>query len=141
MDEEPMDRSKQFFLKHNTNTTRATIDDIEYRVDVNTMERQEGRNFQLNEIGCVRITTAKTLFFDSYKDNRATGAFILIDPITNNTSAVGMIIRPLEEGEINVLDVPTLNLPALGIGSEHYEAIDKAVKELNKQGIEVKVIR
>lgn len=141
MDEEPMDRSKQFFLKHNTNTTRASIDDIEYRVDVNTMERQEGRDFQLNEIGCVRITTAKTLFFDSYKDNRATGAFILIDPITNNTSAVGMIIRPLEEGEINVLDVPTLNLPALGIGSEHYEAIDKAVKELNKQGIEVKVIR
>ena len=141
MDEEPMDRSKQFFLKHNTNTTRASIDDIEYRVDVNTMERQEGRDFQLNEIGCVRITTAKTLFFDSYKKNRATGAFILIDPITNNTSAVGMIIRPLEEGEINVLDVPTLNLPALGIGSEHYEAIDKAVKELNKQGIEVKVVK
>ena len=139
MDEEPMDRTKQFFLKHNTNTTRASIDDIEYRVDVNTMERQEGRDFQLNEIGCVRITTAKTLFFDAYKQNRATGAFILIDPITNNTSAVGMIIRPLEEGEINVLDVPTLNLPALGIGQEHYEAIDKAVKELSRQGIEIKV--
>ena len=141
MDEEPMDRTKQFFLKHNTNTTRATIDNVEYRVDVNTMERQEGRDFQLNEIGCVRITTAKTLYFDAYKQNRATGAFILIDPITNNTSAVGMIIRPLEEGEINVADIPTLDLPALGIAPEHYEAIDKAVKELSKQGIEVKVVK
>ena len=105
------------------------------------MERLEGRDFKLNEIGSVRITTAKTLFFDSYKENRATGAFILIDPITNNTSAVGMIVRPLEESETNVADVPTLDLPKLGINAEHYEAIDRAVAELSKQGIEVKVIR
>ena len=141
MDEEPMDRGKQFFLKHNTNTTRATIESVEYRVDVNTMEQLEGRDFKLNEIGCVRITTAKTLFFDSYKDNRATGAFILIDPITNNTSAVGMIVRPLEEGETNELAVPTLDLKALGIPAEHYPSIEKAVAELSKQGLEVKVIK
>ena len=141
MDEEPMDRGKQFFLKHNTNTTRATIESVEYRVDVNTMEQLEGRDFKLNEIGCVRITTAKTLFFDSYKDNRQTGAFILIDPITNNTSAVGMIVRPLEEGETNELAVPTLELKALGIPAEHYPSIEKAVAELSKQGLEVKVIK
>lgn len=141
MDEEPMSRSKQFFLKHNTNTTRATIDSLEYRIDVNTMERLEGRDFKLNEIGCVRITTAKTLFFDSYKDNRATGAFILIDPITNNTSAVGMILRPLEGDEANVADVPTLDLPHLGIAPEHYGAIECAVKELERQGLEVKIIK
>ncbi|MBP5393502.1 MAG: sulfate adenylyltransferase subunit CysN, partial [Bacteroidaceae bacterium] len=91
MDEELMDRSKQFFLKANTNTTRATISAIDYRIDVNTMEKLEGKDFKLNEIGQVQITTAKTLFFDAYKQNRATGAFILIDPITNNTCAVGMI--------------------------------------------------
>ena len=141
MDEEPMDRGKQFFLKHNTNTTRATIESVEYRVDVNTMEQLEGRDFKLNEIGCVRITTAKTLFFDSYKDNRQTGAFILIDPITNNTSAVGMIVRPLEEGETNELAVPTLELKSLGIPAEHYPSIEKAVAELSKQGLEVKVIK
>ena len=141
MDEEPMDRSKQFFLKHNTNTTRATLDSIQYRVDVNTMEKLPGQDFLLNEIGCVRITTAKTLFFDSYKDNRATGAFILIDPITNNTSAVGMIVRPLQEDETQQEDIPTLNLPALGIAPEHYEAIECAVKELIRQGLEVKVIK
>ncbi|MCR4921575.1 MAG: sulfate adenylyltransferase subunit CysN [Bacteroidaceae bacterium] len=141
MDEEPMDRGKQFFLKHNTNTTRATIDSLQYRVDVNTMERLEGRDFRLNEIGCVRITTAKTLFFDAYTKNKATGAFILIDPITNNTSAVGMIVRPLEMEDINQADVPTLDLPYLGIGKEHYEAIDRAVKELSQQGLEIKVIK
>ena len=140
MDEEPMDCHKQFFLKHNTNTTRATIDDISYRIDVNTMEHLEGADFRLNEIGCVRITTAKTLFFDAYARNKATGAFILIDPITNNTSAVGMIIRPLEAEEVGQSDVPTLNLPCLGIGPEHYEAVDKAVKELSRQGLEINVI-
>lgn len=141
MDEEPMNRSKQFFLKHNTNTTRATIDDVLYRVDVNTMEQLQGLDLKLNEIGCVNITTAKTVFFDAYKQNKATGAFILIDPITNNTSAVGMIICPLEMEDINKEDVPTLNLKTLGIGEECYEAIDKAVRELSRQGLEIKVIR
>ncbi len=141
MDEEPMDRGKQFFLKHNTNTTRATVDSVQYRVDVNTMEHLDGADFRLNEIGCVRITTAKTLFFDAYSKNKATGAFILIDPITNNTSAVGMIMRPLEMEDINQADVPTLDLPHLGIESEHYDAIEKAVKELSRQGLEIKLIK
>ena len=141
MDEEPMDRGKQFFLKHNTNTTRATIDAIQYRVDVNTMEHLEGADFRLNEIGCVRITTAKTLFFDAYAKNKATGAFILIDPITNNTSAVGMIMRPLEMEDINQADVPTLDLPRLGIAPDHYGAIDTAVRELARQGLEIKVVK
>ena len=141
MDEEPMNRGKQFFLKHNTNTTRATIDDVLYRVDVNTMEQLPGEDFKLNEIGCVRITTAKTLFFDAYKQNKATGAFILIDPITNNTSAVGMIIRPLEMDDINKAELPTLDLKKLGIGEECYEAIEKAVKELSRQGLEIKVVK
>ena len=137
MDEEPMDRGKQFFLKANTNTTRATISAIDYRIDVNTMEQLPGADFKLNEIGQVQITTAKTLFFDAYKKNRATGAFVLIDPITNNTCAVGMIEKPLAEEDLQVEDLPTLDLPKLGIAPEHYEAIEKAVKELSKQGLEI----
>lgn len=142
MDEEPMDRKKQFFLKHNTNTTRATLTQIMYKVDVNTMQHLEGTDFKLNEIGKVHITTAKTLFFDSYSKNKATGAFILIDPITNNTCAVGMICNSLEEKDINqACDIPTLNLPKLGITSDHYEAIETAVKDLYRQGIEIKIIK
>ena len=139
--EEPMDRNKQFFLKANTNTTRATISAIDYRIDVNTMEHLPGQDFKLNEIGQVQITTAKTLFFDPYTKNRATGAFILIDPITNNTCAVGMIEKQLDEAELLHEDLPTLDLPKLGIGPEHYQAIETAVKELSRQGIEVKVKR
>ncbi len=142
MDEEPMDRKKQFFLKHNTNTTRATLTQIMYKVDVNTMQHLEGTDFKLNEIGKVHITTAKTLFFDLYSKNKATGAFILIDPITNNTCAVGMICNALEEKDINqACDIPTLNLPKLGITSDHYEAIETAVKDLYRQGIEIKIIK
>ena len=142
MDEEPMDRKKQFFLKHNTNTTRATLTQIMYKVDVNTMQHLEGTDFKLNEIGKVHITTATTLFFDSYSRNKATGAFILIDPITNNTCAVGMICNALEEKDINqACDIPTLNLPKLGITSDHYEAIETAVKDLYRQGIEIKIIK
>ena len=140
MDEEPMDTSKQFFLKHNTNTTRATIAAIRHKVDVNTLEHKGGESpFQLNEIGQVDILTAKTLFFDSYAKNRQTGAFILIDPITNNTSAVGMILEPLDEHALENDLIPTLDLKKLGIGPEHHEAIDIVVKELARQGLEIKV--
>lgn len=137
MDEEPMNRNKQFFLKIGTNTTRATINTVDYRIDINTMEQLEGKDFCLNEIGQVQITTAKTLFFDDYKQNRATGAFILIDPITNNTCAVGMIEKPINEEELLSEDLPTLDLKKLGIEPEHYEAIELAAKELSRQGIEI----
>ncbi|MBR1683227.1 MAG: sulfate adenylyltransferase subunit CysN [Bacteroidaceae bacterium] len=139
MDEEPMDTGKQFFLKHNTNTTRATICALRNRVDVNTLEEKPGQPFHLNEIGQVDILTAKTLFFDAYTQNRQTGSFILIDPITNNTSAVGMILAPLDESALENDLVPTLDLKRLGISEEHYDAIDAAVKDLSRQGIEVKV--
>lgn len=141
MDEEPMDRKKQFYLKHNTNTTRATIDQIAYKVDVNTMEQSPAEFFKLNEIGRVQITTAKALFFDAYSKNKATGSFILIDPITNNTSAVGMIIGPTDVADIEHEDIPELNLPKLGIAPEHYDAIEKAVKDLSRQGIAINIIK
>lgn len=139
MDEEPMDMGKQFFLKHNTNTTRATISSIRNRIDVNTLEQKSGVPFQLNEIGQVDILTAKTIFFDAYSANRQTGAFILIDPITNNTSAVGMILAPLDESALENDLLPTLDLPKLGITPEHYKAIETAVRDLARQGLEVKV--
>ncbi len=141
MDEEPMDRNKHFYLKHNTNTTRATVGEICYQVDVNTMEQRPADGFRLNEIGKVHITPAKPIFFDAYQKNRATGSFILIDPITNNTSAVGMIIGPVDAKENDVERLPELNLPKLGIGKEHYEAIEKAVKDLGRQGLAIEIIK
>ena len=150
MDEEPMDVNKSFFIKQTTNTSRTHIDSIKYKVDVNTMEHLSLENgkltketvpLQLNQIARVVLTTAKELFFDPYQKNKATGSFILIDPISNNTSAVGMIIDRVEDKEMHLSGtLPVLDLPKLGIAPEHYEAIRKAVKDLERQGLEVKVI-
>lgn len=141
MDEEAMDVNKHFYIKQTTNTTRAHIDSIRYKVDVNTMEHSEVSFLNLNEIGRVVFTTAKPLFFDSYKRNKACGSFILIDPITNNTSAVGMIIDRVDSKDMHTEDIPELDLKKLGIGEEHYEAIEKVCKELDRQGIAVKVTK
>ena len=97
MDEQPMKPGQHYFIKHTTNMLRAQIDEIAYRVDINTLDQSKIDYFKLNEIGRVRMTTSQPLLFDPYKENRSTGAFILIDPITNNTSAVGMIIGRAEE--------------------------------------------
>jgi bifunctional enzyme CysN/CysC len=96
MDEDPMDISTQFFLKQTTNTTRARIDMLRHKVDVNTLEKSEVEKLTLNEIGRAIFTTAKPLFFDPYKKNKNTGSFVLIHPVTNNTVAVGMILDKLE---------------------------------------------
>jgi len=140
MDEEPMDVAKSFYLKHTTNTSRCRIDHFAYRIDVNTLATSPVESLKLNEIGRATLVTSKELFFDSYAQNKPTGAFILIDPITNNTSCVGMIIAPTSEAELHTSDaLPTLNLPQLGIQPEHYEAIEKAVAALRRQGLEIKV--
>ena len=135
MDEEPMDVNKSFFIKQTTNLSRTRIDNIRYKVDVNTMEKLSLENgrltketlpMQLNQIARVVLTTAKELFFDPYQANKATGSFILIDPITNNTSAVGMIIDRVEDKDMHISEeLPVLDLPKLGIAPEHYEAIEK----------------
>jgi bifunctional enzyme CysN/CysC len=100
MDEEPMDNSTQFFLKHTTNTTRARIDIIRYKVDVNNLKKIPIEKLYLNEIGRAVITTAKPLFFDPYIKNKSTGSFILIDPVSNNTVAVGMILDKMSADEL-----------------------------------------
>jgi bifunctional enzyme CysN/CysC len=80
-----------YIMKHTTRYVKAYISKIIYKIDVNTLHREQADAFGLNEIGRVEITTASPVFFDPYKINRATGSFILIDPVTNNTVAGGMI--------------------------------------------------
>lgn len=149
MDEEQMDMEKSFFLKQTTNTSRTRIDSIKYKVDVNTMEHLSVDNgklakadvpMQLNQIAHVVLTSSKELFFDPYTTNKATGAFILIDPITNNTSAAGMIIGRVEDKDMHsTMEIPVLDLPKLGIAPEHYDAIERAVKALERQGYAIEI--
>jgi bifunctional enzyme CysN/CysC len=92
MEEDVLDKSKQFLLKQTTQKVKARIDDIRYKVDVNTLQRSDSDDLELNQIGRCVITVSRPLLFDSYRKNRQSGSFILIDPLTHNTSAVGMII-------------------------------------------------
>nr|WP_321487055.1 sulfate adenylyltransferase subunit CysN [uncultured Draconibacterium sp.] len=101
MEEEDMNLSTQFYIKHANNNTKARIDEIKYKVDVNTLEKSNIEKFKLNEIGRVVITTTKPLYFDPYKKNKQTGSFILIDPVTHNTVAVGMIIDKLGSNSLS----------------------------------------
>lgn len=91
VNEEPMHPRGSYWLQHSTRQVRAFLQDLNYRINVDTMHREAADILQLNEIGRVQITTTQPLFFDSYQINRATGSFILIDPHTNNTVAAGMI--------------------------------------------------
>jgi bifunctional enzyme CysN/CysC/sulfate adenylyltransferase subunit 1 len=80
-----------YLLKHTTRTVRARLKQILHRVDVNTLDHIPASALQVNDIAAATIETTLPLFFDSYRQNRTTGSFILIDPITNATAAAGMI--------------------------------------------------
>lgn len=83
----------KFIIRHTTKETKAIVEKISYKVDVNTLRKVEDvSDFSLNEIGRVSLRTAAPLFYDSYNKNRQTGSFILVDPGTNETVAAGMII-------------------------------------------------
>jgi len=87
----PGEPNKTYLLKHATQTVPAEIRRIRHRVDINTLENVQAEKLELNEIAAVIMETRRPLYFDSYKKNRAMGAFILIDPISNLTVGAGMI--------------------------------------------------
>jgi bifunctional enzyme CysN/CysC len=92
MGEQPMQPGNRYVLKHSTNHTAATVMDLRYRMNVNTLRREAAESLALNEIGRVRVETMRPLFWDPYTRNRTTGAFILIDRLTNATVGAGMIV-------------------------------------------------
>jgi sulfate adenylyltransferase subunit 1 len=91
MDEEPFIVGKSYLFKRASTVTSAVVEGIDYRVDVNTQVRHVAHELGLNDIGSVRLVLGSPLVFDTYEENRQTGGFILIDKITNNTVAAGMI--------------------------------------------------
>jgi len=95
MNDRPLEVGNRYAIKHTTRSTRAVIDDLRYRIDVNTLHRDEAAvSLRLNEMGRVHLRTSKPLLVDEYRLNRQTGSFILIDETTNDTVAAGMIVGP-----------------------------------------------
>lgn len=84
----------KYIIRHTTNETKAMIQSVEYKVNVNTLHKSEDdTEFGLNDIGKIKFRTSTPLVYDRYRRNRSTGSFILIDPNTNETVAAGMISR------------------------------------------------
>ena len=93
MAEAPLEPGKQYLVKQTTRTTPGIISTLRYRMDVNTLHKhEEAERLELNEIGRVVVELARPIAFDPYKKNRGTGAFVVIDRITNNTVGAGMIL-------------------------------------------------
>ena len=89
--EHDLDTSRQYILQHTSRTTRAYVDEVLYRIDVNTLHRDDADSLALNEIGRVKVTVANPIFFDPYDRNRETGGFVIIDPHDFRTVGAGMI--------------------------------------------------
>jgi sulfate adenylyltransferase large subunit len=96
MHEDPLVVGRTYMAKHTTRTVRATVRAIRYRVDVNSLEHEAADRLEMNEIAEVEFETNLPLFFDAYRDNRWTGALILIDGVTNATVGAGMIVAAVE---------------------------------------------
>ncbi|MGO9822442.1 MAG: sulfate adenylyltransferase subunit CysN [Solirubrobacteraceae bacterium] len=92
MSEQPMQPRGRYTIKHTTRNARAIVDQVEYRVDVNTLDHAPAQQLALNEIGRVHVRCSSELVVDTYARNRTTGSFILIDETTNDTVAAGMIV-------------------------------------------------
>ncbi len=98
MDEQPLQLSRKYLLKHTTHTVRSMIRKVNYRVDTDTLTRDDTAGMlQLNEIGRLSIRTTAPLLFDAYERNRYTGGFTLIDEVTHRTVAAGMICEPAKK--------------------------------------------
>ncbi len=91
LSEEPLDLRRKYWLKHTTRQVAAKVTGIESLLDINTQQRQEGGELKLNGIGRIALTVQQPLAADGYDQMRATGSFILIDEISHQTVAAGMI--------------------------------------------------
>jgi sulfate adenylyltransferase subunit 1 len=92
LSETPLSPARTYIVRHTTRESKAKIGAIQYKVDVNTLEQQPTADLKMNDIARLTFKLAQPLMVDSYKTNRATGAFIVIDESTNNTVGAGMIV-------------------------------------------------
>jgi sulfate adenylyltransferase large subunit len=91
MHERALDPNKSYFIKHTSQMTRMQVDKVHCKVDLTTLKEVSAATLELNDIGKLRITCHRPLFCDAYLHNRSTGAFVIVDALTNSTVGAGMI--------------------------------------------------
>src|SRR5690606_25171280 len=88
----PLDKNKTYLIKHAHRSVRGQFAALEWRLNLDTLAQEPAEQFAVNDIGRVRLSCTQALYADAYKNNHATGAFIVVDTLTNNTVAAGMIL-------------------------------------------------
>jgi sulfate adenylyltransferase subunit 1 len=91
MSDEPLDLRRKYWIKHGTRQTGAKVTSVDSVLDINTQQRHSADGLKLNDIARITVNVQQPLAADAYADIRATGAFILIDEVTHQTVAAGMI--------------------------------------------------
>jgi bifunctional enzyme CysN/CysC len=100
MSERPLDRRRRYLVKHTTRSAMVGGVDVRYRIDVETLRRDESADtLELNDLGRVRLELSSPLVFDSYRRNRTTGSLIVVDEATNETVAAAVILDTVLDGE------------------------------------------
>ena len=98
MNQQPLKSGKKYYLKHGTQTVQVMVSSLESRIDIRTYEPQSDPvELAMNDIGEVRLRTAKPLVYDGYTTNRLTGSFVLVEQGSNATVAAGMLQPPIEQ--------------------------------------------
>ena len=105
MHAQPLAVGKNYLVKQTSRQVRSKITKIVHRVDIQSLEPEPAEQVQMNDIATVELETSSPLFFDAYRQNRTTGSFIIIDPLTNATLGAGMIQAPLS-GSVDALPSP-----------------------------------
>jgi sulfate adenylyltransferase large subunit len=94
---QPLEIGRAYLIKHCARQVRCKANLIRHRQNINTLKPEAAERLEINDIGAVELETSRPLFFDPYQENRTTGSFILIDPLTNATLGAGMIRESLSE--------------------------------------------
>ncbi|MEO5322102.1 sulfate adenylyltransferase subunit CysN [Mesorhizobium sp. CC13] len=98
-DEKALLPGRSYILRTETDQASATVTDLKYRINVNDFAHEAAKSLEMNEVGVCNISSQSPVAFDGFADNRTTGAFILIDRISNATVGAGMILHPLRRAE------------------------------------------
>ncbi|QKC65745.1 sulfate adenylyltransferase subunit CysN [Mesorhizobium loti] len=98
-DEHALLPGRSYILRTETDQTSATVTDLKYRINVNDFAHEAAKSLEMNEVGICNISTRAPIAFDPFAENRTTGAFILIDRISNATVGAGMIVHSLRRAE------------------------------------------
>ena len=115
-----MHTGKQFLFKFASKTTAGTVAAIDYHVDVNTFEKVDASFMQLNDIAVVEIQLEQAVVADPYSANRATGAFIIIDRLTNGTVAAGMVSDVINASQVSETEFSAFELEFNALVRKHF---------------------